>query len=45
MFLHEEAKKANYKVSGPQHEIYLNDARRTPQEKLQTIVRYQVTPL
>lgn len=44
-FLYEEAKKANYTITGPHHEIYLNDARRTPQDKLQTIVRYQVTPL
>ena len=31
------------KVNGYHHEIYLSDPRRTPEEKLKTILRYAVT--
>ena len=41
--LHTEFMPANgLAFAGPHHEIYLNDARRTPPEKLRTILRQPV---
>lgn len=36
------AKKHDLEIVGERHEIYLNDPRRTPDEKLTTIIRYRV---
>jgi len=32
-------------LSGPHHEVYLNDPGRTAPDKLKTVVRYPVRPL
>ncbi len=32
-------------ISGNHHEIYLSDPRRTPEEKLKTIIRYPIQPI
>lgn len=41
-FLKKEADKAWYTIDWDHHEIYLNDTRRTPLNKLKTIVRYKL---
>jgi hypothetical protein len=41
-FLTKSAAKEGLAFNGNHHEIYLNDPRRTSEEKLQTIIRYQV---
>lgn len=40
--LKEAIKKEGYVITWDHHEIYLNDRRRTPAPKLQTIIRYSV---
>lgn len=40
--LSKSAVKQGYTMQDKHHEIYINDWRRTPAEKLQTIIRYQV---
>ncbi len=40
--LHEFVDKSGYIISGPHHEIYLNDPNRTAPDKLKTIIRYPV---
>jgi hypothetical protein len=43
--LHSEFMPANgFGFAGPHHEIYLSDARRTPPEKLKTVLRQPVSP-
>ncbi|MEI8280033.1 MAG: GyrI-like domain-containing protein [Bacteroidota bacterium] len=41
--LHNFIKDQGYQLTGKHHEIYLNDARRTAEAKLKTIIRQQVT--
>lgn len=42
--MHDEViPEAGLRMTGPHHEIYLNDARRTPPERLRTILRQPVT--
>jgi hypothetical protein len=40
--LHTYAESSGMMFGGPHHEIYLSDPRRTPPEKLRTIIRYPV---
>lgn len=41
--LHRFIKEKGYHFGGPHHEIYLSDPRRTPPEKLKTILRQPIT--
>ncbi|MDD5641086.1 MAG: GyrI-like domain-containing protein, partial [Syntrophales bacterium] len=41
--LHSFIRQKGYHVCGKHHEIYLSDPRRTPPEKLKTILRQGVT--
>jgi hypothetical protein len=38
------AARQGFELVGQHHEIYLSDPRRTPPERLRTIVRYQLAP-
>ncbi len=40
--LHAELRAEGYEAVGPHHEVYLDTPRRTPQERLRTILRCQV---
>jgi hypothetical protein len=41
--LHRFIREQSYHFGGKHHEIYLNDPRRTPPEKLKTIIRQPIT--
>ena len=40
--VHGYIENQGYKMAGYHREIYLNDPRKTPEEKLKTIIRYQI---
>jgi hypothetical protein len=42
--MHAFARDQGYELRGRHHEIYLGDPRRTPPEKLKTVLRHPVRP-
>ena len=41
--IREYAEKEGVRLVGPHHEVYISDPRKTPPEKLKTIIRYRVS--